>query len=224
MSLTSYRAAPPRVKPCCLPTKTDGGLTHAQGGRRSVPSGGFLERRTRAGARGAGRMYQRRGTLERPANDLFENLWRLARRAGAPALSKRWRAGGLAESLRKGQHRSQSGQPGATHDGAVGEKREPARRARRLERRLERHLDDGLEAGFCRRVELCRGAPAASLAERLDRLSRLRAALAENEAGFDHAISADFGHRLRTETTIADLYPPCGARGARMEKPLRLMS
>src|SRR5574337_1191582 len=119
MSLTSYRAAPPRVKPCCLLVKADGGLTHAQG-RRSVPSGGFLERRTRAGARGAGRMYQRRGALERPANELFENLWRLARRAGAPALSKRWRGGVLPKTSGRDSIAANQASQGATHHGAIG--------------------------------------------------------------------------------------------------------
>jgi coniferyl-aldehyde dehydrogenase len=42
------------------------------------------------------------------------------------------------------------------------------------------------------------------LAERLDRLARLRAVVSENEAGFEQAISADFGHRSRTETAIAE--------------------
>jgi coniferyl-aldehyde dehydrogenase len=42
------------------------------------------------------------------------------------------------------------------------------------------------------------------LAERLDRLARLRTAISENEARFEQAISADFGHRSRTETSIAE--------------------
>jgi coniferyl-aldehyde dehydrogenase len=39
---------------------------------------------------------------------------------------------------------------------------------------------------------------------RLDRLKRLRAAVAENETRFAQAISADFGHRATVETTIAE--------------------
>jgi len=46
--------------------------------------------------------------------------------------------------------------------------------------------------------------PAPPLDERLDRLARLRAAVADNEAGFEQAISADFGHRSVTETMIAE--------------------
>src|SRR5580658_3502163 len=45
MSLTSYRAAPPRDKPLRAFEKTgpETNLAHAQG-RRSIPSGGFLRR------------------------------------------------------------------------------------------------------------------------------------------------------------------------------------
>jgi coniferyl-aldehyde dehydrogenase len=43
-----------------------------------------------------------------------------------------------------------------------------------------------------------------SLAERQDRLQRLRAVVAENEERFRQAISADFGHRAATETTMAE--------------------
>jgi coniferyl-aldehyde dehydrogenase len=61
-------------------------------------------------------------------------------------------------------------------------------------------LDNAFHAMF----ELSRTTPAPALAERLDRLARLRAAVAENEARFEQAISADFGHRSATETTIAE--------------------
>jgi len=63
---------------------------------------------------------------------------------------------------------------------------------------------DALEAGFRRMVELSRTAAPASLADRLDRLTRLRAAITENESGFNAAISADFSHRCAVETTIAE--------------------
>jgi coniferyl-aldehyde dehydrogenase len=61
-------------------------------------------------------------------------------------------------------------------------------------------LDDAFHAMF----ELSRTTPEPSLAERLDRLARLRAAVSDNEARFEAAISADFGHRCATETTIAE--------------------
>jgi len=57
---------------------------------------------------------------------------------------------------------------------------------------------------FHRMFELTRTEPAPDLAERLDRLARLRAVVADNEGRFGQAISADFGHRSVTETTIAE--------------------
>ena len=64
----------------------------------------------------------------------------------------------------------------------------------------QRALDDAFYAMF----ELTRSRPAPALAERLDRLARLRAAVSDNEARFEAAISADFGHRSSTETSIAE--------------------
>src|SRR6202035_771379 len=52
--------------------------------------------------------------------------------------------------------------------------------------------------------ELSRTTPAPDLALRLDRLTRLRAIVSDNETRFAQAISADFGHRSSTETTIAE--------------------
>jgi coniferyl-aldehyde dehydrogenase len=62
-----------------------------------------------------------------------------------------------------------------------------------------------LDDAFHRLFELSRSEPAPTHAQRLDRLARLRAAISENEAGFEQAISADFGHRSRTETAIAEI-------------------
>jgi coniferyl-aldehyde dehydrogenase len=61
-------------------------------------------------------------------------------------------------------------------------------------------LDDAFHAMF----EASRSEGAPALETRLDRLMRLRAAVAENEARFNQVISADFGHRSATETTIAE--------------------
>jgi coniferyl-aldehyde dehydrogenase len=61
-----------------------------------------------------------------------------------------------------------------------------------------------LEDAFERMFELTRSAPAPTLAERLDRLARLRAAIQDNESRFEQAISADFGHRSKIETAIAE--------------------
>jgi coniferyl-aldehyde dehydrogenase len=64
----------------------------------------------------------------------------------------------------------------------------------------QRALDDAFHAMF----ELSRTRPAPDLAERLDRLKRLRTVVSDNEARFEAAISADFGHRCATETAIAE--------------------
>jgi len=61
-------------------------------------------------------------------------------------------------------------------------------------------LDDSFHLMF----EASRAEPTPTLEARLDRLMRLRAAIADNEARFEAAISADFGHRSATETTIAE--------------------
>ena len=62
-----------------------------------------------------------------------------------------------------------------------------------------------MEDAFHQLIELSRAEPAPGLALRLDRLTRLRAAVTENEARFEAAISADFGHRSKTETVIAEI-------------------
>lgn len=62
-----------------------------------------------------------------------------------------------------------------------------------------------LEEAFHAMVARSRDEPAPGLAERLDRLARLRAVVvADNEERFRQAISADFGHRSAVETTIAE--------------------
>ena len=63
---------------------------------------------------------------------------------------------------------------------------------------------NALSGVFGRMIELSRTLPAPTLAERLDRLERLRALVADNEGRFGRAISADFGHRCMIETTIAE--------------------
>ncbi len=61
-----------------------------------------------------------------------------------------------------------------------------------------------LEDAFHAMLERSRAVPAPDLAERLDRLARLRVVVADNEERFKQAISADFGHRSAVETTIAE--------------------
>jgi hypothetical protein len=103
-----------------------------------------------------------------------------------------------------------------------------------------------VEDAFQRLFELSRTTPAPTLDERLDRLKRLRAAISENEARFQTAISADFGasgsgayhgewgfkslSKLKPVfyrspfNRLADLYPPYGGKIARLEKMMRFMS
>jgi coniferyl-aldehyde dehydrogenase len=57
---------------------------------------------------------------------------------------------------------------------------------------------------FHRAVALSREGTAPTAKERLDRLTRLRVLVVDNEAEFDRAISADFGNRSSTETLIAE--------------------
>jgi coniferyl-aldehyde dehydrogenase len=73
-----------------------------------------------------------------------------------------------------------------------------------MDQSLKSPGQSALEDAFHAMFELSRTRPAPDLAERLDRLARLRAAVSENEGRFEQAISADFGHRSATETLIAE--------------------
>src|SRR5580704_3946045 len=73
-----------------------------------------------------------------------------------------------------------------------------------MDQPLKSPAQSALDDAFHHLFELSRTSPAPTLAERLDRLARLRAAISENEARFEQAISADFGHRSRTETAVAE--------------------
>jgi len=61
-------------------------------------------------------------------------------------------------------------------------------------------LDDAFHA----QLEASRADPMPSCEVRIERLRRLRGVIEENEARFEQAISADFGHRAAVETTIAE--------------------
>src|SRR5258708_5905259 len=85
MSLTSYRAAPPRDKPLRASLKTETDLATPEA---PIVSGGFLRRRPGPKRVGASGMYERRCALERAASDLFGVLSRSKRgicRARRPA-------------------------------------------------------------------------------------------------------------------------------------------
>ena len=73
-----------------------------------------------------------------------------------------------------------------------------------MDQPLKSPCRSALDGAFHVMFELSRTTPAPTLGERLDRLKRLRAAISENEARLEQAISADFGHRSSTETAIAE--------------------
>jgi coniferyl-aldehyde dehydrogenase len=73
-----------------------------------------------------------------------------------------------------------------------------------MDQSLKSPAQSALEDTFHAMFELSRTTAAPTLQQRLDRLARLRAVVSDNEARFEQAISADFGHRSVTETTIAE--------------------
>jgi coniferyl-aldehyde dehydrogenase len=73
-----------------------------------------------------------------------------------------------------------------------------------MDQSLKSASQSAVEDAFHAQFERSRAEPAATLEQRLDRLARLRAVVADNEAAFDAAISADFGHRSSTETLFAE--------------------
>jgi coniferyl-aldehyde dehydrogenase len=73
-----------------------------------------------------------------------------------------------------------------------------------MDQSLKSPGQSALDDAFHRLFDLSRSEPAATLEQRLDRLARLRAVVADNEARFEAAISADFGHRSSIETLFAE--------------------
>src|SRR6266576_1530527 len=71
MSLTSYRAAPPRDKPLRASPKTETDLANAEA---PIPSGDFLRRQPGPKPLGASGMYQRRCALERGRERSFREF------------------------------------------------------------------------------------------------------------------------------------------------------
>ncbi|MDK9697606.1 MAG: coniferyl aldehyde dehydrogenase [Siculibacillus sp.] len=65
---------------------------------------------------------------------------------------------------------------------------------------------DGLSAVFSRMRETTRRDPHPDLAQRTDRLKRLRAIVTEEAGAIEAAISADFGHRCVQETRLAEAF------------------
>jgi coniferyl-aldehyde dehydrogenase len=73
-----------------------------------------------------------------------------------------------------------------------------------MDQSLKSPGQSALDDAFHRLFDLSRSEPAATLEQRLDRLARLRAVVADNEARLEAAISADFGHRSSIETLFAE--------------------
>jgi coniferyl-aldehyde dehydrogenase len=73
-----------------------------------------------------------------------------------------------------------------------------------MDQSLKSPPQSALDDAFHAMVEQSRSVPPPALPARLSRLTRLRALLADNETRFEQAISADFGHRVAIETTIAE--------------------
>src|SRR3954453_13761906 len=92
MSLTSYRAAPPRVKLCAPSNEAETRGATPEGADRS---GGFLRRQPGANApTGARGMYQRLAALERAADHLFGILSGTMCNIRRNAAGRRSRTGG----------------------------------------------------------------------------------------------------------------------------------
>jgi coniferyl-aldehyde dehydrogenase len=73
-----------------------------------------------------------------------------------------------------------------------------------MDQPLKNAGQSALDAAFHDMFDRSRTEPPATLEQRCDRLSRLRAAVTDNEGRFRDAISTDFGHRAAVETTIAE--------------------
>src|ERR1700731_2016760 len=116
MSLTSYRAAPPRDKPLRALSKTGCQNGVGQRAERAVPIRRLPEKATLGKAFGvAGGMYQRRPALERPMRRLLRILSGVKtrqiaalRRQTAPAQSALARSGAKAQLSGQGTPRKTS--------------------------------------------------------------------------------------------------------------------
>lgn len=73
-----------------------------------------------------------------------------------------------------------------------------------MDHAVMRSPQSALDDAFHAMIALSRATAPPELPVRLARLQRLRALLTDNEQRLEAAISADFGHRARVETTIAE--------------------
>jgi coniferyl-aldehyde dehydrogenase len=78
------------------------------------------------------------------------------------------------------------------------------KRGNAMDQSLKSPSLSALDDAFHAQCDASRADPLPSCEARIDRLRRLRAVIEANEARFEQAISADFGHRSSVETTIAE--------------------
>src|ERR1700728_2496000 len=126
-------------------------------------------------------MYQRGPALERPISHLFRFLW-------PPKYVIPGRTGPARALL-----------PEVPQKPSFGTKTRPQgkrySKGNAMDQPLKSPGQSALDDAFHAMFELSRTRPAPDLAQRLDRLARLRAIVSDNETRFEQAISADFGHR-----------------------------
>src|SRR5579871_2538852 len=80
----------------------------------------------------------------------------------------------------------------------------PAKRETAMDQSLKSPPLSALDDAFHAQLDASRAKAMPRCEVRIERLRRLRAAVADTEARFRDAISADFGHRSAVETTIAE--------------------
>src|SRR3984957_21197680 len=191
MSLTSYRAAPPRDKPLLAFSKNR--FRNGCGYRPGAPIEPFRrlpEKVTPGNAPGCERYVPTQACFGKAHKPPFPVFMTIKLRDSGP---NRPRESALAKSSAKAQLWTKK-----------STSRETPFEGNAMDQPLKSPGQNALDDAFHAMFELSRTRPAPDHAERLDRLARLRAVVADNELRFEQAISADFGHRSSVETTIAE--------------------
>src|SRR3984957_11764791 len=199
MSLTSYRAAPPRDKPLLAPSKTDFRNEFPQRPKAPInPVRRLPERATPGNAPGCEGYVPTRTCFGKGHKPPFPVFMTAKLRNFAPNRLPRERS---CQKLRKSPALSPK-------KSALSQKNQTSRETpiegNAMDQPLKSPGQNALDDAFHAMFELSRTTPAPDLALRLDRLTRLRAIVSDNETRFAQAISADFGHRSTTETAIAE--------------------
>src|ERR1700722_9626593 len=191
MSLTSYRAAPPRDKPLLAFSKNRFRNEFGQRPRAPIdPVRRLPEKATPGNAPGCERYVPTPACFGKAHKPPFPVFMTAKLRDSGP---NRPRESALARSSAKAQLWTKK-----------STSRETPFEGNAMDQPLKSPGQNALDDAFHAMFELSRTRPAPDLAERLDRLARLRAIISDNETRFEQAISADFGHRSSTETAIAE--------------------